>query len=196
MCNFKVGDKVRVKKLGKPGYHGAQIGDTGIIKKIGHNIGVEFDISRPDFHSLGDRAKLDHGYWCTADMLELVEDVFTKDDIEPGYVVELRNGNITIANYTADGILIIVDEHNSWTSLDHYNEDLTFKSRNHNHDIIKIYGYSKWAYRVLNYETKERSLLWERKEEKKPEPKKLTVAEIEKELGYSIEIIPEGAENE
>ena len=58
--------------------------------------------------------------------------------------------------------------------------------------IVKVYGYAAFQSEALEFNTEYRPLLWERKEETKPEPKKLTVAEIEKELGYSVEIVSEG----
>lgn len=53
-------------------------------------------------------------------------------------------------------------------------------------DIVAVYGLTHPKF-LLDNSTEHRELLWERKE-----PKKMTVAEICKALGYDVEIVKEG----
>ena len=78
---------------------------------------------------------------------------------------------ITLGN----GCSYIISNGEAWCSnLDEkYNEDLTYSNNYEFYDIIKI--------------TYEGKVVWERKEE----IKKMTLEEIEKELGYKIEIVNE-----
>ena len=78
---------------------------------------------------------------------------------------------ITLGN----GCSYIISNGEAWCSnLDEkYNEDLTYSNNYEFYDIIKI--------------TYEGKVVWERKEE----IKKMTLEEIERELGYKIEIVSE-----
>ena len=51
-------------------------------------------------------------------------------------------------------------------------------------DIIKVYGYTEYAYDSFRIRTEDRPLLWQREERKE-----MTLAEIEAELGYKIKIV-------
>lgn len=193
MSNFKVGDKVRLVNKDDYPTCRAKIGDIGTIVRKEHI----FDCCcLVDFNGYEQLFK--------SERLELVEeksDYFKKDDIKPGYLVEHKNGLLRLVTFTNNNKpdKILVSDEGQWGYLHNYSDELTVDF-NSGYDIVKIYGFTRWCYEALMCETDGRPLLWERKEEKveekKPEPKKLTVAEIEKELGYSVEIISEGAENE
>ena len=71
-----------------------------------------------------------------------------------------------------------------WFPLANFDVDLTYFDIK----IIEIYGYSNNA-NVLDNETAGRVCLWKRPAQK------MTLAEIENILGYSIEIISEKSEN-
>lgn len=67
-----------------------------------------------------------------------------------------------------------------------YNEDLTAIG-DRDWDIMKVYAQHQGKYldgSVISGETKYMDLIWERKDKKE-----MTIAEIEKELGYSIKIV-------
>lgn len=101
---------------------------------------------------------------------------FTKADLESRMLVELRNGGRYIVTDT-----IIVDE-TGFLRLSNYNNDLLDVS-DRQWDIVKVFG-KITALRECKYPIEKLNLLWQR-----PEPKKMTKTEIEKELGYKIEIV-------
>ena len=95
-------------------------------------------------------------------------------------LVQFRNGDVFMV------INDVLVRHGEWTSLGYFDEDLNSDSCN-DFDIMKVStvlnGYllmpTNWNKGRLN-----NNLLWEREE-----TKKMTVSEIQKELGYKIEVI-------
>ena len=122
-------------------------------------------------------------YWRTCE-LELVQPKqFTKDDLKERYIVKFRNGEeavyvkvINIYNGEPHGYTLSIIKNGEslgkFKNIEEYNNDLT-NNYNKDYDIISIYK--------PKYET-----IWTREEE---EIKEMTVAEIEKELGYTIKVI-------
>lgn len=109
--------------------------------------------------------------------IELIE--FTKDNLEPGDMVTLRNGDKLILNKIRacftdfeDGEL---DTGNCLSNMYDVTDDLLYIGDDRDSDIMKV---ERPTYHTV----------YERVEEKK-EPKKMTVAEISKELGYDVEIV-------
>jgi len=106
--------------------------------------------------------------------------IMKKQDLKTGMLVQFRNGNV----FMVINDILVRDE--GWTSLGYFDEDLNSNSCN-DFDIMKVStvfnGYllmpKNWNKEILN-----KNLLWEREE-----TKKMTVSEIQKELGYKIEII-------
>lgn len=86
---FKVGDRVRVIKNAE-GAPSAIIGDIGTIKHIDNHvshpvkIAVEFDNERLGYHTCGSLIGHNKGYWCSAEMLEKVNNesivIYRKDN--------------------------------------------------------------------------------------------------------------------
>lgn len=112
---------------------------------------------------------------------------FTKADLKAGYLVKDRQGDIKMVMPTQDSMIVVYKDGASWGDMNYINDDLTYKDSRHNEfDIMKVYGFSKYGIEVLGFKIGNRPLLWERKE-----PKKMTVAEIEKALGYEVEIVSE-----
>lgn len=72
----------------------------------------------------------------------------------------------------------------NWLGLDDFNSDGV--SRSGHYRIIAVFGFTS-PRQALDNDKFGRELLWERKE-----PKKMTVAEICKALGYDVEIVKEG----
>lgn len=111
---------------------------------------------------------------------------FTKNDLKLGYLVQLRNGKMKMV-MPKECNIILTDLDGDWHSLLSYREDLLYEEcldRKMEYDIMKIFGHSIYATHVFDLTGGYRPLLWERKEKKK-----MTVSEIEKELGYEVEII-------
>ena len=70
-----------------------------------------------------------------------------------------------------------------------YKKDTTVKSGSKDFDIMKVYTQNSQGFingDVISGDIKYFHLIWERKE-----PKKMTVSETCKELGYEVEIIKE-----
>lgn len=114
---------------------------------------------------------------------------FPVDEIKDGYLLEIEEDGKTYYAITAhndDGEL-------GWCSkgskdycyVYRFTETLVHRSSEHI-KIRKIYGRASNRF-LFNFSPEHRELLWERKDE----PKKMTVAEVCKELGYDIEIVKE-----
>lgn len=165
---FNIGDKVRVAKtdykLKKP-----YIGKIFTIESVNPNPW------RPTEH-YGFDSKL-CGYVFDAEELILVEKRFTKADLKPGMVVELCDG---------DRYLFVNDKFanaHEWSDSKHYNNDLTH-SVYENLNIVKVYTSTGHTLGTM-LDKSSLTLVWERKDD----VKEMTVAEIEKQLGYKVKIV-------
>lgn len=110
---------------------------------------------------------------------------FTKADLKVGYVVVCR-GEPYMVMSVASGIMIFVDKidhHLSLTSFDNYLRDI-YPHVGGDYTVTEVYGYSEKSATSCHISTIDRPLLYKREE-----AKKMTVEEIEKELGYKIEIV-------
>lgn len=115
---------------------------------------------------------------------------FTKADLKVGYVVKYRNGNLRMVMPYAGG-LVLTSIDGSWlnigTDLD---DDLTEKMDifgvDGALDVMEVYGLHHYGNSTCRISTDNRELLWKREE--KP-AKKMTVSEIEKALGYKVEVV-------
>lgn len=171
MAKFKIGDKVKV----------ISCYNADSIKR--EYIGKIFTIQQvnPDKRcmSMGTHYSFKESY-CSyiffEGELELVK--FTKSDLKNGMVVIFKNG---FRGLVVDNIVI---GNSFYCDLSDYNDDLTTKDNFTGLNIIKVYNaLSHRGFRsYLSDDNLE--LIWEREK-----PKKMTKQEIEKELGYSIEII-------
>lgn len=121
---------------------------------------------------------------------------YTRNDIKPGYAVKLRNGEVRVAMPVGTlNTLILTKGHlDKWTYLSSWKIDLKFSESAMNYhesasdfDIMEVYscitGTDNYN-RCGDVTTDHRKLLWSR-----VEAKKMTVAEISKELGYPVEIV-------
>ena len=109
----------------------------------------------------------------------------TKSDLRTGHIVTLRNGTRHIVY--KDCVLgygdVIVNTHKqSWMRFSDYHEDMTCTDNDTEFDIMKVetpktpYDYNGNPDNITGL------TLWQR-------TKKMTIAEIEKALGYSIEVV-------
>ena len=115
----------------------------------------------------------------------------TKSELLTGMTVTLRNGERKIvylkacSSYNPEGMNILLGSTGFWGKLDNYNNDLTYNG-DAQRDIIKV-EIPNVIYDLFYplSETNRSEIIWER-----PEPrKKTTISEIEKILGYKVEII-------
>lgn len=114
---------------------------------------------------------------------------FPVDEIKDGYLLEIEEDGKTYYAITAhndDGKLGWCSEDSKdYCYVHRFTETLVHRS-NEDIKIRKIYGRAANRY-LFDFSPEPRELLWERKDE----PKKMTVAEVCKELGYDIEIVKE-----
>ena len=104
-----------------------------------------------------------------------------KQDLKTGMLVQVRNGHV----YMVINDTLVRDV--KFISLDNINNDLNYMYHDGEWDIMKVSKVLDSYYlmpKCWNEEKLNKNLLWEREE-----TKKMTVSEIQKELGYKIEII-------
>ena len=117
---------------------------------------------------------------------------FTKADLKVGYVVKLRDGSLEMVMMwgvfgSKDPMLISVGTSGWWTSIARdIDDNLCRQDNKRDCDIVEVYGYSLYANCARDVSTDDRELLWKREE-----AKKMTVSEIEKALGYKVEVVAE-----
>lgn len=168
---FKVGDKVRVTKA-VTDHRAREVGKIYTVTNI-NRLGLEYyPRKNVNYYSFDDR---ETNYIFYEDELELIS--FAKSDLKDGRVVEIRNGK---------RFLVLNDKligKDSWMSIKHIHDDL---SPNGDLTIDKVYATSAYLTEQF-FDNKYLALIWERPKE---EPaKKMTVEEIENELGYKVEIV-------
>jgi hypothetical protein len=180
---LKIGDKVRIRNdLKGDTYYGGLYFDSGMEKFNGET--HEIVEKNTNGNYLLDIDIEERHYWVWNDaMVELVEKGFTKADLKPGMVVEYRNGSKAV--FIND---IFMEKH-GWMPISDYYDDLINVrdlSCSSHYDICRVYNSKAFAVdNLLKPECLE--LIWERKED---EPvKEMTVAEIEKKLGYKVKIV-------
>ena len=164
---FKVGDRVKVVKVnGGETRHQQCLGGIFTIEAIDEMSGYPYMLE--EYNQCG---------WCDEE-LELAP--FTKADLKDGMVVEYTDGQrrMVLGDY------IISDSISK--KLECYNENLE-AYRYPAQTINKVYK-TRALYFSTIFDNENLTLIWERPEEP---VKKMTVAEIEKELGYKVEIVSE-----
>ena len=114
---------------------------------------------------------------------------FTKEDLEDGMVVKLRNGKHLLVVKRGKKIKMLTET--QYCSGEDVTDDLREKNINISEkrgelDIVKVFAPAplEKVANVLKLIEMKGEMLWERRE-------KMTLEEIEQELGYKIEIIEE-----
>lgn len=123
-----------------------------------------------------------------------------KSDIKNGMHVITNNGveyviisGIEAHEHTtkADTVMVQIGGYGGWMPFDRYDDDLHYRGKDgcgdKDYDISEVYSPNFYAYvlKSVHDVIKDRFIkLWER-----PIVKKMTKAEIEAELGYTIEIV-------
>lgn len=103
----------------------------------------------------------------------------TKNDLQTGMVIEIRNGSRFLIMRMPDGN-ILASSNSSWMHINEHNEDLTCETDSLS--VVKVFEpYTSTLARMVSTEYEP---IWERKE-----PKKMTVEEICEALGYEVEIV-------
>lgn len=126
------------------------------------------------------------------------EQKFTRDDLKPGHIIKLRNGKYYSIQMAGNETRIATDGVSDWKYLTQgwnmYLDSTTHGGRTYpaitydkTKDIMAVYGHVQGTenYAQCGYISPDhRPRLWYRQE-----AKKMTVEEIEKELGYKVEIV-------
>ena len=115
-----------------------------------------------------------------------------KSDLKTGYIVTTREGEEYMVYLNVDTLftqnddIIVKSTGRCWNKLQFYKEDLTYyDSESERYDIVKVEKANHpYCLQDMNYDRSFRETLWEREE-----PKEMTVAEIEKLLGYPVKIV-------
>lgn len=193
---YEVGDKVRVKDdLICMEYDDECFFDPAMLKYKGKEFKI---VKKTCEHGVGDRYKLDGvqldgiNWNFSSSMLEPIKKLGGKDMkneyLKAGRTVLFENGklgkvlhDVDTTYYGKQDIFIAV-QGGGFKTGDKYDEHLT-KEADPEYNIVEVFEKPNEAI-ILNFDTKDS--LW-----KRPEPKKLTVAEVEKLLGYKVEIISE-----
>ena len=110
---------------------------------------------------------------------------YTPEMLEPllslGHLVQFNDDSFALVAKSTEELCLSGPEH--WFPLERLDKNLTYMDR-----IIKrVYGLSVSNRHAWKLETTGRKCIWERKTKKK----EMTIAEIEKKLGYSIKVIKE-----
>lgn len=110
---------------------------------------------------------------------------YTPEMLEPllslGHLVQLNDDSFALV--AKSGYSLCLSGPKNWFPLDCLDKNLTYKDST----IERIYGLSASNMHAWKLETIGRECIWERKTKKK----EMTIAEIEKKLGYSIKVIKE-----
>ena len=139
--------------------------------------------------------------------------IFKKTDIKAGYLLRVKNTddghefNMTVvpaAEYAPDeiavlflgvkprkaGDLAVCNPGKDWWPMNAVDDNLDTEG----HTVVAVYGYTDPKF-LMDNSTEKRELLWRREideepaEEEKPEPVKMTMAEIEEKLGHPVEVV-------
>lgn len=170
---FKVGDRVRVTEA-VTDHRQTEIGKIVTITDI-NGRGLSY-YARKDvnYYDVNDSIFIFY-----EDELELAP--FTKADLKDGMVVEYCDG---------DRRMVLGDKligYDSWVDIVAFNDNLECKN-NKDLNIDKVYNSDSHILKDY-FKDKSLTLIWERNKEEEESAKKMTVAEVEKELGYKVEIV-------
>lgn len=174
---YKVGDKVRIVKE-KTGDEWNRAG------RMDEWLGKIMTIS--NVNGYGYSMEEDEGAWYWyEEMIEGKAEMKKSDLIAGKHVVETSEGAKYLIFDSKEGKFMF-GIHYGLMDLERYHEDLTRNSADKKYDITKVYELKCPA---SQYSIKERceeylTLVWER-----TELKEMTMAELEKELGYKVKIV-------
>ena len=187
---YRVGDKVRVKtNLKVGGLYGNAIFTKDMENLAGELVAITSVDYGKDRYNIEDNA---YGIqFCTEEMLEGNAFGSLKSMLKPCMLVKLRNNKLYYVGMTKRGKLVFADPKNTtfYYELDSYSDDLVYNDGFYGfekHDVMAIYGLSKYNYGTIDVSIDGRELLWQREA-----PKKMTVRDIQNILGYVVEIVEE-----
>lgn len=167
---FKVGDTVRCIQLI---LNHSSVAKVGKIQKI-----VRVDETDETYNY-----KTDIGIWFNEKELELVDRIFKKSDLMPGYIVERMDGSIRMVVQAKSGLYLT--DGGTYLTLEEYNDDL--ESKTCDHTIKRVYDFVDNPRCALDLIVFDRELIWERPEN----AKEITMSDIEEKFGCKVKIVKE-----
>lgn len=185
--NYKIGDKVRIIGKNNTPFHQFEVGEVVQVYEIATRTG-----------SLWCRNGSKGQYVNPADVELVAPDIFNRDDIKAGYLLEVKKENngeifymtVVPSNYNEPYSLGCCCPGKEWWPLSCFGKDtLVYKGPLHTDTILRVYGLAT-NMNLLKNDPESRELLWERQE--KPKAVEMTVAEISEKLGYEVKIVKEG----
>ena len=181
---FKVGDQVRIVELIEVDERDTnlKIGDVGTFvgDSSASNCLVRFDEEKIKNKARNWDYEL-KAYAMFADQIEKVEDTkMTKKDLESGMVVETRGGDRHLVIKKSGVINFMSLDGKTFFDEEDIEDDMTFPEWCDYCNIMKVFAGGT----TLNDCRETTDLIWERKESKE-----MTVAEIEKALGYPVKVV-------
>ena len=109
-------------------------------------------------------------------------EMFTKDDLQVGYVVKTKSGKFAQVVFLKGYGLCILYENRDGLSLGEYSDDLSYNGKVH--DIEEVYGHAVSWVDLGRFGAGNRELLWKRNE-----IKEMTLAELQEHFGYEIKVV-------
>lgn len=193
MAKFKVGDKVRIKPMSE-----IRLNDEHCDPESGLDFdnqmsvfcGTTLIVSKitPSYIELsGGSGNIGKWRWAP----NWLEPVSKELRILPGYAIKTFHMDGTsfvwLASMTSHYNVCVVKADGTW-NIARCKSDIMYAGS----DIVRVevYGYTRFAHLAFDFSVNNRDLLWIWEREK-PTPKKMTVKEICKALGYDVEIVKE-----
>lgn len=178
----KVGQKYIVTRV-SPGNNNLKLGEIVTLFKVS-NICSHY-IGEDGLHALFDIDQENSQVAFYQDEQYFTEEesnMFTKDDLEVGYMVKTKSGKFAeVVFLKNEGISILYADRDG-LSLRDYGDDLIYNGRAH--DIEEVYGYAETWSDLARYGAGDRELLWKRKE-----VKEMTLSELQEHFGYEIKVV-------
>lgn len=110
-----------------------------------------------------------------------------KSDLKTGMVVQVRNGDkyLVLLDNPDEPNMNLIGFDGGFLQLVTYDDDMIAQSKYRAFDIMSVYTLQSSIQNLLTKSHLQYKLLWERKKE----IKEMTIAEVEKELGFKIKIV-------
>lgn len=174
---YKVGDKVKIREdLKFSTYYGSKAVSYAMTEYNGTICTIDKIIDDDSF-----KIKEDDGKWSWTE--EMFEELNPIDLVESGMRVTTRDGSKYYVIHKYKDEIVLQTYYNS-IIIRYYTNQLIDKYENKDKDIVIIEKLPPCPFNELFRISPNKTIL-----NRKPEPKEMTVADIEKELGYSIKII-------
>lgn len=185
---YKIGDRVRIVRNREGQEYWNSLG--GMDKYLGTTMTIIDYYNGCDSYPIY-RMKEDNCMWCWYEyMIECKEEnkMFCKSDLANGDLLVMRNGEryVVMQEYATNKSDTWVGVNTSgWCDPGSFEENLIHNGWSNDYDVVKV---MRPAFRYANpyhYDEKDYDVVFDRNEERK----KMTVEDIERELGYKIAVV-------